>query len=157
MVRASDPQVYMHQRILLIDDDRRFADALAECLRIGGDHEVQTFGVPDDGLAWLVSGGRADVVLLDLRTAGMGAQLFCALLTTVPRLRDLPVIIVSGHPGIREVAAAIGAVGFLEKPVDLDELLATIEHHCGGGDVAESGALDDPGVSKIAFLALAER
>jgi DNA-binding NtrC family response regulator len=132
--------MYMHQRIVLIDDDRGFADALADCLRIAGDHEVQTFGVPDDGLAWLVSGGRADIVLLDLTTPGMGAHRFRALLTTVPRLRALPVVVLSGHPAIRDIASTLGAVACLEKPIDLDELLATIERHCNDGDAGEAKA-----------------
>ena len=137
--RSIQKTACMHSRIVVIDDDRDFADGLAEFVRIEGGHEVRTFCLPEDALAWLVNGGTADIVLLDLKTPGMSAHRFRAVLMTVPALRDLPLIVISGLSKIGEVATAIGAVGFLQKPFNLDQLLATIEHHCGeGGPVFRS-------------------
>jgi DNA-binding NtrC family response regulator len=142
--RSIQKTTYMHRRIVVIDDDRDFADGLADYLRIEGGHDVRTFRLPEDALAWLVTGGTADIVLLDLRTPGMSAHRFRAVLMSVPALRDLPLIVISGLPTIGDVATAIGAAGFLQKPFDLDHLLAIIEHHCGGGKEAEPRAPEDP-------------
>jgi len=69
-------------------------------------------------------------VLLDLRTPGMSAQRFRALLVSTPSLRDMPVVVVSGDPNIRRIAGAIGASDALEKPVDIERLLETVDRHC---------------------------
>jgi DNA-binding NtrC family response regulator len=42
----------------------------------------------------------------------------------------MPVVVVSGDPNIRRIAGAIGASDALEKPVDIDRLLETVDRHC---------------------------
>ena len=115
--------------ILLVEDDKEFADSLSDVLRDEG-YGVTSFAMPEDAIEWLLSGQRAALVLLDLRTPGMSAQRFRALLVATPALRDLPVVVVSGDPNIRQIAGSIGASDALEKPVDMDRLLATVDRHC---------------------------
>jgi len=115
--------------ILLVEDDKEFADSLSDVLRDEG-YGVTSFAMPEDAIEWLLSGKRAALVLLDLRTPGMSAQRFRALLVATPALRDLPVVVVSGDPNIRRIAGSIGASDALEKPVDMDRLLATVDRHC---------------------------
>lgn len=115
--------------IVLVEDDKEFAESLADVLRDEG-YGVTVFTVPEDAIEWLLSGRRAALVLLDLRTPGMSAQRFRALLVATPSLRDLPVVVVSGDPDIRRIAGAIGASDALEKPVDIDRLLETVDRHC---------------------------
>lgn len=115
--------------IVLVEDDKEFADSLAEVLRDEG-YGVTVFTMPEDAIEWLLSGRRAALVLLDLRTPGMSAQRFRALLVATPSLRDMPVVVVSGDPNIRRIAGAIGASDALEKPVDIERLLATVDRHC---------------------------
>jgi len=115
--------------ILLVEDDKEFADSLSDVLRDEG-YGVTSFAMPEDAIEWLLSGKSAALVLLDLRTPGMSAQRFRALLVATPALRDLPVVVVSGDPNIRRIAGSIGASDALEKPVDMDRLLATVDRHC---------------------------
>lgn len=115
--------------ILLVEDDKEFADSLAEALRDEG-YGVTTFAMPEDAIEWLLAGHTAALVLLDLRTPGMSAQRFRALLVATPSLRDLPVVVVSGDPDIRRIAGSIGASDALAKPVDLPRLLETVDRHC---------------------------
>lgn len=115
--------------IVLIDDDPDFAESLADALR----HELHTvtvFSTPEDAIEWLLGANTAALVLLDLRTPGMSAQRFRALLMSTPALRDLPVVVISGDPAVRKIAGSIGARDAMEKPVDLDRLLAAIDRHC---------------------------
>ncbi len=122
--------------IVIVEDDKEFSDSLADVLRDEG-YGITCFAMPEDAIEWLLSGQRAALVLLDLRTPGMSAQRFRALLVATPALRDLPVVVVSGDPNIRRIAGAIGASDALEKPVDMDRLLATVDRHCqsrGPGD-----------------------
>src|SRR5262245_52044316 len=109
--------------IVIVDDDPDFASSLGNLLEEEG-REVHTFPTPEGAFEWLLDEGRASLVLLDLRTPGMSAQRFRALLMSSPRLRDLAVVVVSGDPQIHEIAHAVGASEAFEKPVDLDRLLA---------------------------------
>jgi DNA-binding NtrC family response regulator len=115
--------------IILVEDDREFAESLAEVLREEG-YDIRTFAMPEDAIEYLLGGEHATLVLLDLRTPGMSAQRFRALLVSTPSLRDLPVVVVSGDPDIRRIAGSIGASDALAKPVDLPRLLETVDRHC---------------------------
>ena len=115
--------------ILVVEDDKEFAESLAEVLRDEG-YRVTVFTMPEDAIEWLLSGRQAALVLLDLRTPGMSAQRFRALLVSTPTLRDMPVVVVSGDPNIRRIAGAIGASDALSKPVDIERLLETVDRHC---------------------------
>ena len=114
--------------IILVEDDLEFAESLAEVLREEG-YVVRTFAMPEDAIEYLLGGERTALVLLDLRTPGMSAQRFRALLVSTPALRDLPVVVVSGDPDIRRIAGSIGASDALAKPVDLPRLLETVDRH----------------------------
>jgi len=114
---------------LVVEDDKEFAESLAEVLRDEG-YRVTVFTMPEDAIEWLLSGRQAALVLLDLRTPGMSAQRFRALLVSTPSLRDMPVVVVSGDPNIRRIAGAIGASDALSKPVDIERLLETVDRHC---------------------------
>jgi DNA-binding NtrC family response regulator len=117
--------------ILLVDDDPDFSTSLAELLEEEG-LSVTCFETPDEAFEWLLvtAAERPAVVLLDLRTPGISAQRFRALLMSKARLSGLPVVVVSGDPHIQFMASAVGASEAFEKPVDFDRLLATIKRHC---------------------------
>jgi CheY-like chemotaxis protein len=46
------------------------------------------------------------------------------------KFSDIPVIIVSADGRVYQKAAAIGAAGYLKKPVELEILLDAVEKHC---------------------------
>jgi DNA-binding NtrC family response regulator len=115
--------------IVVVDDEPEFASSLADVLREAG-HEVETFATPEAAFEWLLSGGQASVVLLDLRTPGMSAQRFRALQLSAPELRDIAVVLVSGAPEMHQVAASLHANAAFGKPVDLDRLLTTVDKLC---------------------------
>jgi DNA-binding NtrC family response regulator len=115
--------------IVLVDDEEDFAQSLADVLRDAG-YTVETFPTPEAAFEWLLGGGRAAVVLLDLRTPGMSAQRFRALQMSAPSLRDIAVVLVSGAPEIHQVAAALKANAAFVKPVDVDGLLTTVGRYC---------------------------
>lgn len=125
--------------ILVVEDDKEFAESLAEVLRDEG-YGVTVFTMPEDAIEWLLSGRQVALVLLDLRTPGMSAQRFRALMVSTPALRDMPVVVVSGDPNIRRIAGAIGASDALSKPVDIERLLETVDRHCQSRPCADGPA-----------------
>jgi DNA-binding NtrC family response regulator len=115
--------------IVLVDDDAEFAASLAEILTLEG-HKVEVFDNPEGAFEWLLGGGRAGLILLDLHTPGMSAQRFRALQMSAPALNDLSIVIVSGEPTIHAVATSLGATDAFEKPIDVKRLLETVRRHC---------------------------
>lgn len=119
----------MSRRILLVEDDVDVRNGLVLRLRASG-YETSTASDGQQAIA-LAKRERPDMILMDLSLpAGDG-------ISVMQRLRsmalDIPIIVVSGREGIatRRQAMAEGAVAFLRKPVDNDELLATIDRCLG--------------------------
>ncbi len=113
-------------RILVVDDDNDFREILSAVLAAEG-HEVR--GAVDGvaALEELQLGGRPSLILLDMMMPRLDGEGFMRALRSDPGLADIPVVIVTAHPGAREKAAALGAAGCLLKPVELGDLVATVE------------------------------
>jgi len=122
------------KRILVADDNRVILKALSTVLRSNG-YEVVT---ATDGAAVvsIVTRGEPDLILLDLlfppdaTDVGMHWDGFAILrwLRNMSEAKDVPVIVISGtEPASNESRSlAAGAQAFLHKPLDMDELIATI-------------------------------
>ena len=113
-------------RILLVDDDISLLKLMGMRLRSRG-YEVDTADSAEGALDRLRQ-QRADLVLSDLRMGGMdGLALFERIQA---QWLGLPVIIMTAHGTIPDAiqATRFGVFSFLTKPVNKDELFATIEH-----------------------------
>lgn len=108
-------------RILVLDNDSAFLRSLEILLRRKG-HEVICFASPIDALAAVRDGLRPEAFLVDLAMPDMPGDKWirCAR----PEVRGAWVIVVSGHSDLAETLDldALGAHGYLPKPLDLDEL-----------------------------------
>ena len=112
-------------RILIIDDDRALAEVIAESLaRQKHDCAVATSGKQG---AQLLRDGEYDVVLTDLRMAGIDG------LAIVKQAResqpDAEVYVITGYGDVRTAVEAmrLGAAHYLMKPIDQGELRAIVE------------------------------
>jgi two-component system KDP operon response regulator KdpE len=110
-------------RVLVVDDEQRFARALGVSLRARG-YDVE---IADTGEAGLASAARThpDVVVLDLGLPGMSG------LDVLRGLREwtaVPVVVLSArHEEATKVEALdIGADDYVTKPFGMDELLARL-------------------------------
>src|ERR1019366_6378332 len=79
----------------------------------------------------LLFAGKFDMMISDVRMPGLSG------LETLRRVRQqfaaLPVLLVTAYADIREAVVAMrdGALNYLAKPIDLDELLATVRQATG--------------------------
>jgi CheY-like chemotaxis protein len=128
-------------RILVVDDDADVRELIALVLTQSG------YDVDDaaDGFGALakVPHFRPDAVLTDLRMPGMSGT---ELLQRIRRIHgDLPVILATGLEtmDLCTAAEAYGAVTCLEKPINLEELVWTIEMAlaCREGGARAAGAI----------------
>ena len=110
-------------KVLVIDDEVRFARALAISLRARG-YEVDTATTGEEGLEHVAS-GHPDVVVLDLGLPGIDG------LDVLRGLRGwtrVPVIVLSARHGEPSKVDALdaGADDYITKPFGMDELLARL-------------------------------
>jgi CheY-like chemotaxis protein len=114
--------------ILLVEDDLDLRDALVESLREEG-YAVDCASDGAQALAYLRDGGRPGLILLDLMMPRMGGAEFRRVQRVDPKLRHLPVVLLSADARMEERARELDVQGAIRKPIDLDELLAVIERY----------------------------
>ena len=109
--------------IAILDDDAGVRAALASLLRAEG-HAVRTFASPGEFLQ--AAGPDPDCLILDLQMPGMSGDALHARLLADGRA--IPAIFMTAFPqeAVRARVLAAGAVAFLEKPVDCDEIAALV-------------------------------
>lgn len=115
-------------RILLVDDEELFVTTLAKRME-RRDLDVAVANSGEQALQ--LAGDRIfDVVVLDLAMPGIdGIETLKGLRELQP---DCQVLLLSGHGTVKSGVEAMkfGAVDFLEKPIELDELLVKV-HEAG--------------------------
>ncbi len=112
-------------RILVIDDDRAYAETIAESLeRRGHSCTVATSG--KTGVAKLEQ-ATFDLVLTDLRMADLGGMAVVEKSRTVQP--DAEVVVITGFGDVKTAVEAmkLGASHYLQKPFDLAELRAVVD------------------------------
>jgi DNA-binding NtrC family response regulator len=111
--------------VLLVDDEVDFVDVLAERLEARG---LKVEAAEDGETALVKAGERTfDAILLDMAMPGLdGIQTLSGLLEINP---DLQVILLTGQATLRQAVEAmkLGALDLLEKPVEIEMLVAKIE------------------------------
>src|SRR5437899_1227310 len=116
-------------RILIVDDDPSQRSLLDSFLRTQG---FETLPVSSGERALeILRSEPVSMMISDVRMPGMTG------LETLRRARQehavLPVLLVTAYAEIREAVGAMrdGALNYLAKPIDLDELLATVRQATG--------------------------
>ena len=120
--------------VLLVDDCEEIRETLAELLRLCG-YDVRTAVHGKDALACLADGCRPSAILLDLRMPVLGGLGFLHAVKDLPHHASTPVLVLSAHGDAHEQALALGARAFLNKPVDIAQLLGVLKR-CGAAEDA---------------------
>ena len=114
----------MEASVLLVDDEEQFLEALSQRLETRG-LKVDTVTSGEEALKQ-VEDQNFDAIIVDLAMPGIDG------IETLKRIKekrpDLEIIILTGHATVKSGidAMKLGAEDFLEKPVDLNELLVKI-------------------------------
>jgi Response regulator containing CheY-like receiver, AAA-type ATPase, and DNA-binding domains len=113
----------MNRSILVVDDEIRFRELYARVLRDAG-FAVQEAGSAAEALK-LLSADVPAMVISDVRMPGASGL---DLLRRARRASRAAFLLVTAYADVREAVDALklGAVDYLAKPVDLDELLAAV-------------------------------
>jgi DNA-binding NtrC family response regulator len=112
-------------KVLLVDDEVDFVDVLADRLEA---RDLDVSKANNGAAALELAEERTfDAIVLDMAMPGMnGIETLERLLEINP---DLQVILLTGRATLEQAAAAIriGALDLLEKPAEIDTLVAKIE------------------------------
>jgi len=120
-----------NKKILIADDESIVRESLTDWLTDRG-YRVVTTANGEDTLKMLKKGSDLGVVVLDVRMPGKNG--IAILEEARQRYPDLKYIIISGYPSVDVMTKGIrlGAVGFLVKPFDPEELEKLIRHALDG-------------------------
>lgn len=114
------------RHVLVIDNDREMRLLLAAILSDEG-YLVTEAANGRAALAFLPQ-LQPDVLLLDLRMPVMDGAAFVAAYRQLAG-RAAPIVVLSGEADGQQQAAALGVAGYLRKPFDLEDLLASVQRH----------------------------
>src|SRR5256885_3712986 len=116
-------------RILIVDDDAGQRSLLDSFLKSQGFDTVPV--ASGEKALEALRGAEFNMMISDVRMPGISG------LETLRQARKehtvLPVLLVTAYADIREAVGAMrdGAVNYLAKPIDLDELLASVQQATG--------------------------
>lgn len=113
--------------VLIVDDDPALLEALPPMIGFRlANIDCETALSPEEALR-LISTKHYDVIVSDIKLPGMNG------LDLLRRIRSIrpqtPVVMMTGHGDdtVRQAALSAGAVGFLQKPFDRDELVRQLQ------------------------------
>ena len=118
------------KRILIIDDDNRNIFALTAVLKAKG-YQCMSALFAEDGLKLISEHPEIAVVLMDMMMPGMDGYEAIAKMKATPELSSIPVIAVTAQAmvGDKERCINAGAVGYISKPVNVDNLVKLISQY----------------------------
>ncbi len=114
----------MKPSVLVVDDDAAVRELLTILLAEEG-YTVRSAGDAYEAMD-LVSSDPPSLLLIDLMMPGVSGAEFLTRLRRDSRWVTLPVIFISAHPRLREMAQELGASAALAKPFDVNHLLEQI-------------------------------
>jgi CheY-like chemotaxis protein len=117
-----------NKRILIIEDDANIRDVLRLALQFEG-YEVVSAKNGKEGVELLAS-TNPGLILLDLMMPVMNGWEFVDYLKNENLFNKYPVVVVSAYS---ERAKAIDCRDFVLKPLELEDLLISVNKHFGTG------------------------
>lgn len=108
-------------KILLIDDDPDVRLVMSKVLQNEG-YVVETAGSREEALQKIAHDLPA-VILLDVLLSGADGRELCREIKAGEQTKNVPVIMISGHPGAAQNLETWGADDFLSKPFSTQNLL----------------------------------
>lgn len=118
------------KKILIIDDDSRNIFALTAVLK-AKKYACLSANSAKKGFSLIENDEDIAVVLMDMMMPDMDGYQAMSKMKELPKLKDIPVIAVTAQAmvGDKERCLEAGAVGYISKPINIDELVNQINKH----------------------------
>jgi CheY-like chemotaxis protein len=125
LYRKFDLDMPSPSKVLLVDDERDFVEALSERLQLR-DYSSAVVYRGEDALS-VVEDDEPEVMVLDLKMPGIdGLEVLRQVKQKHP---NVEVIVLTGHGtgDAAQLCAELGAFAYLEKPVDIEKLTQALQ------------------------------
>ncbi len=121
------------ERVLVVEDNEKNMKLVRDILEAMGYSPLEASSV-EQPLALAAENAPA-LVLMDIQLPDLDGSEALRRLRSDERTAGIPVIALTAQAmqGDRERFLAAGFDGYLSKPVDVDELMATVRRFCDGG------------------------
>ncbi|HEX9434866.1 MAG TPA: response regulator [Burkholderiales bacterium] len=121
----------MAASILIVDDD----ESIRELLRLHLSSAGYNVSVAEDAIVagYMVLRSPPDLIISDVNMPHMDGFEFVAALKADKSLPSIPVIFLTSVEEGDHRGKALGAVGYVTKPVRADRLLSLVAQHIAGG------------------------
>jgi len=119
------------QSVLVVDDEAINIGLLAQILK--GIYKVKVAKDGEKALKIAAATPSPDLILLDVMMPGIDGFEVCRRLQADPHTANIPVVFVTGKndDAEREKGMALGAAGYLHKPVDAAAVTRTLRELLG--------------------------
>jgi two-component system chemotaxis response regulator CheY len=117
--------------VWFVDDDAEMSQAIRLFLNLLG-HSMRAFPDARSAGRALLAGERPDVLLLDISMPEVSGVDLLEFIRRRTEWQDLPILMISSEATEAQVdqAIALGANGFIAKPVTIEELETELERVC---------------------------
>ena len=119
--------------VLIVDDNDRNRKLAGDVLRFAGFRTIEA-ATAEEGIA-LASRHLPDVILMDLRLPDLDGTEAVRMLRAEPRTSQIPVVAVTALrlDASDDWLLDAGFVGYVAKPIDVDELPSMVRRYCAHG------------------------
>ena len=127
---VAEEDIDCERAIMVVEDDRAIRDTLIEILR---DNDFRAVGAANGKIAidkLRATENKPCLILLDVMMPVMDGWQFRDIQRQDPDLKTVPVIVFTAHANVKDVTRRMAIDTALEKPVDLDDVLALAEKYC---------------------------
>jgi two-component system, cell cycle response regulator DivK len=121
------------KRVLIVEDNEKNMKLVRDILQAVGYSPLEA-STGEQALAVAAESAPA-LVLMDIQLPDLDGAEALQRLRSDERTAGIPVLALTAQAmqGDRERFLAAGFDGYLSKPVDIDELIATVQRYCDGG------------------------
>ena len=122
----------MKERVVVVEDDEMIRETLLEVLDENG---YDPIGAADgrEALDKLFALPELPcLIVLDLMMPGMDGREFRRIQREDPKLRDIPVVVISAFRELDDIAKELEPAAHFKKPIKLADFLTIVKTHCPG-------------------------
>jgi two-component system, cell cycle response regulator DivK len=119
-------------QVLVVEDNERNMKLFRDVLQASGFRTLEA--TTGESAVELVFEQRPDLVLMDIQLPDIDGVEALERVRADDRFASVPVLALTAQAmeGDRERFLASGFDGYLSKPVNIAEFVATVKHYCGG-------------------------
>jgi DNA-binding response OmpR family regulator len=124
MANLGEIRPQMKKRVLIFDDDEAILEVCAIVLETNGFETVTQNNCED--ILHKIDQCAPNVVLMDNKIPPLGGVRASRVIRDSPAHTGLPIVFFSANQDVARLAAEAGADEYIEKPFDLDALIAVL-------------------------------